>query len=87
MIYGSGKTVRAVKNVDRKILLVPIMFFFLRIWSVIRFVLYFTRSNATDKLTPTEKMFILLQVTEGNFNPLVRHPHLEYLIKASVLLQ
>ena len=71
MIYGSGKTVRAVKNVDRKILLVPIMFFVLRIWGVIRFVLYFTRLNSTDKLTTAEKTFILLQVIEGNFNPSV----------------
>ena len=78
MIYGSGKTVRAVKNVDRKILLVPIMFFVLRIWSVVRFVLYIIHNKPVVELTTTEKMFILLQVTEGNFNPLVMHLKLEY---------
>ena len=76
MRYGSGKTVRAVKNVDRKILLVPIMFFVLRIWSVVRFVLYIIHKPMVE-LTTTEKMFILLQVTEGNFNPLVMHPEPE----------
>ena len=76
-MYGSGKTVRAVKNVDRKILLVPVMFFVLRIWSVVRFVLYFINNKPMVKLTTTEKMFILLQVTEGNFNPLVMHPEPE----------
>ena len=65
-VYVSGKTVRAVKDVDRKILLVPIMFFILRIWGTIRFFLYVTHyhGNRSD-FNNIDKALILLQVIVG----------------------
>ena len=65
-VYVSGKTVRIVKDVDRKILLIPIMFFVLRIWGTIRFILYVNHYHQNHPyLNNIDKALILLQVIVG----------------------
>ncbi len=44
------KTVDLMLQMDKKLTLIPIIFVFLRIWSTIRFILYFSHSPAVSNI-------------------------------------
>lgn len=64
------KNIEAAKELDRKLILIPLIFILLRVWGTIRFFVFLHSSNdmqLKDQINNTGKALIYLQVSTPPF--------------------